>query len=433
MISKTVPSTSMRVVVDRDYVEELLSSLTSDQREVLEMRFLDDLSLAETATRTGRTVTAVKSLQRRAISALSAVLVLAALVGLAVVLFRSQVDSTVISVDPAGTERGGVEPDAPVLNLEDSLGADAEGESFGGDGSEGALVDTAITSGPSVTTAESAAAFEFVGTSDGEVPEQFQCRLDDGDYFDCSSPVELTGLESGGHVFAVRARVGDNVDPTAAVRVWFIATEQTDSAEATSAEAEGGQADEVGGSAGVSTPLGSTVFKCGPISGTREEIIELGYDVAIGTIGDDVIDVSAGSNPDFVIAGEGNDSIITGKGDDVVCADGGNDSITTGAGNDRVWGGGGNDTILGGDGDDRVWSGPGNDTVNGGDDGDRINGGSGVDSIHGGQGDDVLHGASGFDVLIGGTGDDVCTDEEAGALIHETCEPPEPEVTEKPG
>ena len=48
-------------------VEQLLDQLTEDQREVLALRVVADLSLKETARVTGRDIGSVKALQRRAI------------------------------------------------------------------------------------------------------------------------------------------------------------------------------------------------------------------------------------------------------------------------------------------------------------------------------------------------------------------------------
>ncbi|MEM9654652.1 MAG: sigma-70 family RNA polymerase sigma factor, partial [Actinomycetota bacterium] len=59
-------------IVDREYIDELLAPLTNEQRQVLELRFLEDLSIEETANLTGRTQGAVKGLQRRAINAILA-------------------------------------------------------------------------------------------------------------------------------------------------------------------------------------------------------------------------------------------------------------------------------------------------------------------------------------------------------------------------
>lgn len=57
-------------IADEDYVDALLTTLTADQRRILELRLLDDRSIQETAELTGRSVTAVKAMQRRAITSL---------------------------------------------------------------------------------------------------------------------------------------------------------------------------------------------------------------------------------------------------------------------------------------------------------------------------------------------------------------------------
>ncbi|HEX2040980.1 MAG TPA: RNA polymerase sigma factor [Acidimicrobiales bacterium] len=51
-------------------VRALLGTLSPDQRDVLLLRFLADLSIEQTAAATGRTVTGVKALQRRGLDAL---------------------------------------------------------------------------------------------------------------------------------------------------------------------------------------------------------------------------------------------------------------------------------------------------------------------------------------------------------------------------
>ncbi len=60
-------------VADKMTVENLISDLTVEQREVIQMRFMEDLSIHETAHRLGKSITAVKGLQHRAIAALAAV------------------------------------------------------------------------------------------------------------------------------------------------------------------------------------------------------------------------------------------------------------------------------------------------------------------------------------------------------------------------
>jgi RNA polymerase sigma-70 factor (ECF subfamily) len=53
-----------------DWLADILIELTDDQREVLALRVIADLSLQETAQTMGKTVGAIKALQRRAIAAL---------------------------------------------------------------------------------------------------------------------------------------------------------------------------------------------------------------------------------------------------------------------------------------------------------------------------------------------------------------------------
>ncbi len=57
-----------------DRVAELLSSLTDEQREVLTLRFVADLTIDQIAAATGRRPGAVKQLQRRALRRLEAIL-----------------------------------------------------------------------------------------------------------------------------------------------------------------------------------------------------------------------------------------------------------------------------------------------------------------------------------------------------------------------
>ena len=64
-----------RVAMGRDMARALgraLENLSDDHREVIELRFVHDRSVAETATIMGRTVGATKALQYRALKALAA-------------------------------------------------------------------------------------------------------------------------------------------------------------------------------------------------------------------------------------------------------------------------------------------------------------------------------------------------------------------------
>jgi predicted Rdx family selenoprotein len=67
--------------------------------------------------------------------------------------------------------------------------------------------DTAFESGPDNPTNSDSASFEFSGTDDHAAPGDltFECKLDDGDWYSCSSPEELTDLEDGTHSLLVRA------------------------------------------------------------------------------------------------------------------------------------------------------------------------------------------------------------------------------------
>lgn len=67
-----VPSAEHGALVNMslDTALDLLSSLTDDQREVIALRILGELSLEETAQIMGKNVNAIKQLQHRAIQAL---------------------------------------------------------------------------------------------------------------------------------------------------------------------------------------------------------------------------------------------------------------------------------------------------------------------------------------------------------------------------
>ncbi len=91
-------------IVDQIWVTSMLAELTDEQREILELRFLNDLSIEDTAHRTGKSQTAVKGLQRRAINALLAAAGIAAIVAALVVsaIFLSNLgNQTSVSSDPA--------------------------------------------------------------------------------------------------------------------------------------------------------------------------------------------------------------------------------------------------------------------------------------------------------------------------------------------
>jgi peptidoglycan/xylan/chitin deacetylase (PgdA/CDA1 family) len=83
-------------------------------------------------------------------------------------------------------------------------------------------LDTSITDGPTGTVASRSASFRFSSTSSGS---RFECKLDSGSWFACTSPKSYIGLSNGSHTFSVRARDAlGNVDATPATRTWTVDT-----------------------------------------------------------------------------------------------------------------------------------------------------------------------------------------------------------------
>jgi len=76
IIESPEPLAEERVVAadERRLLEDALSTLTLEQREVILLRFHDDRSISEVAALTGRTETAIKGLQHRAVGALARVM-----------------------------------------------------------------------------------------------------------------------------------------------------------------------------------------------------------------------------------------------------------------------------------------------------------------------------------------------------------------------
>ena len=81
-----------------------------------------------------------------------------------------------------------------------------------------------IGSGPSGIVGVASARFEFALVGANPPPGRFECALDGGSFTPCTSPVELSGLAQGEHLFAVRYHA-DGSDPgPAAERRWTVDT-----------------------------------------------------------------------------------------------------------------------------------------------------------------------------------------------------------------
>jgi hypothetical protein len=81
-----------------------------------------------------------------------------------------------------------------------------------------------ITGGPDGTTSSTDATFEF-DVADGAAAE---CRLDDGAWLPCSSPVVYVGLSVGAHTFCVRAVSADGTVGPETCRAWTITAGSTE-------------------------------------------------------------------------------------------------------------------------------------------------------------------------------------------------------------
>ena len=80
--------------------------------------------------------------------------------------------------------------------------------------------ETTKLSGPSGTTKNQTAHFKFSSPN----PEAtFECSLDGGAYYECSSPENINLLTDGRHIFLVRAIDAEgSVDPSSAEWVWAV-------------------------------------------------------------------------------------------------------------------------------------------------------------------------------------------------------------------
>ncbi|MEM7272142.1 MAG: RNA polymerase sigma factor [Actinomycetota bacterium] len=166
-------------IVDRQHIDEILDLLTAEQREILEMRVLAGLSIKETANRTGRSESAVKAMQRRALSSLrSALLAAAVLAILGLLGYRLLVSAagpvTVVENAPAiepGPGLGGLVDQPPVIEVEgpdgdQRLGGGVTGRATETEAAEPAGNGTEPVAEPAGPAAPSGTATDEASTTD---------------------------------------------------------------------------------------------------------------------------------------------------------------------------------------------------------------------------------------------------------------------------
>jgi Ca2+-binding RTX toxin-like protein len=296
---------------------------------------------------------------------------------------------------------------------------------------------TTITSGPAEGsfTPNASPSFAF----DANEPGTFECQVDEGAWWGCSSPLTIGPLSHGPHTFRVRAiDRATNVDPTPASRTFVVNRPPVAAADAYSVIGGGtltvpapgvlaNDSDPDGDplTAQVVSPPpgggltlngdGSLTYTAGedadgPVTFTYHAFDGYEYSGTVtvtitvfagcdgvratikGTTGNNEIDGTGGND---VIAGlGGNDTITPGSGNDRACGGAGNDAIDDGSGSDYASGGSGNDALSTGSGDDTLYGGAGDDRLDGGGDRDRLFGEAGIDRLFGGGDPDVLNGGA---------------------------------------
>ena len=462
-------------VVDRAWISSLMEALTADQKQVIHLRFSEDLSLAETAHRTGRSVNAVKSMQRRALAALAAA---AAAVVILLVLLGARLfgaaSVNVQSLQPAGgteivgSPNAGLAISAPGVNnqrLESNRPAEEieiqpiesdSGRSVPWDAARG-LIGPRPPTDPVRTPAEendSRAETPYDAVPGSEVVETPPTEsglpaVAATEPAALPSPAESSSPETPPYDIAAADTVGFNLMTTG--QLWIdIDVLYNDYGAAipdslrVATQPSAGLAEVVETATGRQlryhpTRPGEHTMYYEVCTADRCQTVPLtvptswyddalcmsfeptiigtpGHDVLVGTAGNDII---FGLDGDDVINGGGGfDVICGGPGSDALSGDSDADVLIGGSGNDYLIGGDGNDTLLGNDGDDQLFGGSGADTGFGGDGNDVLNGDADDDSLYGEFGGDALNGGDGDDRIFGGPGVDSILDGAGADLLH---------------
>ncbi|MEM7337848.1 MAG: sigma-70 family RNA polymerase sigma factor [Actinomycetota bacterium] len=407
-------------VVERLVLDEILSSLTIDQRRILELRFRDDLTIEETALQTGKSASAVKGIQRRALRSLAMIIALAVVVGMGAIVLTRGVGQTPIASDGQDPTTSTAPPQEPADEVSADHNRQVADESAETSADDPEVLVTIVTLLPEGQLGNA------VGPTLG-LPDQATVTMPEV----LSVPVPATAEATWSVVGGPAGVRFDQRDERALLRFSEPGTYLVRAATVSAGVTTNNEMTVV-----VSPEPPPAAYSCGDVSGTVEELTDLGYDVTIiDADAEGPFDLSEGSRPDFVIGSDNGDTITTGRGNDVVCGLGGGDRISGGAGNDVLIGGShsdvidgqggnddlqgstGNDTLLGGAGNDTLDGASGNDTLQGQNGNDTVLGGTGADLLYGdahrdtldgGDGHDQVYGGTHDDVIIGGAGVDVC-------------------------
>lgn len=311
--------------------------------------------------------------------------------------------------------------------------------------------EVTFTGGPDGRTNDRTPTFSFRSPD----TSSFQCQIDGGAWFSCSSPYTTPPLPNGNHVFAVRG-IGLLLLPgEPALRTFSVVEPDSGDTRAPNTRITRGPADGSSVSsdqvtfrfvadeerarfecalddsafARCSSPHTLTGLANGPHrfvvravdrAGNRDPSPESrSFDVQAQPSGSTClglpVTIRGSDGPDQIAGTEGDDVILALDGDDQIEAGGGVDRVCSGPGDDRAVGAGGADRLVGGPGDDHVDGGKHDDELGGGPGKDRVVGAGGddklganvdSDSLAGGEGDDRLNGGGGADRCDGGGGKD---------------------------
>ena len=84
---------------------------------------------------------------------------------------------------------------------------------------------TTTVDGPPAATNATSADLTFAGADALSGVKRLECKLDNGEYAACESPLQVSNLADGAHTLSVRAvDVADNVDATPATHTWTVDT-----------------------------------------------------------------------------------------------------------------------------------------------------------------------------------------------------------------